>query len=90
MESHGFPRKILNQKKHGFTFPVSRWLKQRLRPVIDEFMREEVLGDLVEIKKVKSLVDDHVAGKRDYYKILLNLVTLAAWRKKYPRISVSK
>lgn len=82
----GFPQSILNQSKRGFTFPVARWLKTKLRPAIEALREDKELHQLVDKQTLNTLIDDHLAGRRNVYRILFNLITFCAWRKNLPGV----
>jgi asparagine synthase (glutamine-hydrolysing) len=86
MARYNFPPKILKQKKQGFTFPIARWLKSDLKPWLDGLEREGYLCDLVNMDELKTLIDSHLIGKRNHYRILFNLIAFQAWRKNFPSI----
>lgn len=79
------PRGIPNRPKKGFGIPISRWLTGELK----EFM----LGHLSEerIKRqgyfnypyIKTLMDDHLAKKKDNRKLLWPLLVFQIWHERY-------
>ncbi|NQU57921.1 MAG: asparagine synthase (glutamine-hydrolyzing) [Rhodospirillales bacterium] len=88
LERQGFPPDLVGQKKQGFTFPVARALKTDLNPLMTELLgREELYDGLISRDETQSLVSQHMAGTRNNYRILFNLMALAAWRRKYPRVA---
>jgi len=84
----GFPSPILNQKKQGFTFPISSWMKGDLKKWINLLEKEEALDGLVDKGSVKVLVNEHINRKRNNSRLLLNLITFAAWRKNFPQLKL--
>jgi asparagine synthase (glutamine-hydrolysing) len=67
MEPH-LPREIMYRRKMGFAVPLDRWfrgpLKQRLN---DAILGPRLAGTgLFNARYLKQIVDDHVAGRRDY------------------------
>ena len=88
LERQGFPQELVQQKKQGFTFPVARVLKTDLNTLMTELLdREELYDGLISRDKTQSLVSQHMAGTRNNYRILFNLMALAAWRRKYPQVA---
>jgi len=79
------PPGIPNRSKKGFGIPISRWLTGELK----EFM----LGHLSEnrIKKqgffnypyIKTLMDDHLAKRKDNRKLLWPLLVFQIWYERY-------
>ncbi len=88
-EKRGLPSQIRAQKKQGFTFPLARWLKSSLRPVMEDLLRpEEWTADgLVDPDLVERWKIEHVEGRRNNYRVLYNLMCFRAWRRSFPDIS---
>lgn len=87
---HGLPDEIVNQRKQGFTFPVARWLKSTLRSELDELSRSEEFDGLgLERPVIQGYVDEHLAGRRNNYRLLYHLIVFRAWRRRYPELRVA-
>ncbi|MBN2139771.1 MAG: asparagine synthase (glutamine-hydrolyzing) [Desulfovibrionaceae bacterium] len=82
----GFSKDISAQAKRGFTFPVARWLKTVLRPYAEEAFRDEALAGLVDRGELERIWSAHCAGRRNAYRIILNLISVRAFRRRYPSI----
>ena len=90
LEKQGFPRNLVKQKKHGFTFPVARALKTELNPLMNELLgRDELFDGLISGDQTQLLVDQHMQGTCNNYRILFNLMALSAWRCKYPQVAAT-
>jgi asparagine synthase (glutamine-hydrolysing) len=88
LERQGFPGELVGQKKQGFTFPVARALKTDLNSLMMELTGlEELYDGLISRDRVQHLIGQHMAGARNNYRIIFNLMALAAWRRKYPQVS---
>ena len=86
----GFSKELSRQKKQGFTLPLARWFKSSLRQKVQALAdTDDWIGDLVDREAVRRLVDDHLAGRRNNYRIIYNLMVFRAWRERYPTIPVS-
>lgn len=79
------PKEIIHRKKQGFRLPIEMWLKQEMRPVV-----EELLGDgrlqrrgLFNISQVQRLWELFLSGKRDYAHQIWQLVILEMWFRSY-------
>jgi len=83
----GVPRNIVTQKKQGFTLPVARWMKTILRDHVTSLLHEEMLEGLVDVDILRIIVDAHLSGKRNYYRVILNLIAFCYWRKNFPYVS---
>ncbi|GAB6037051.1 asparagine synthase (glutamine-hydrolyzing) [Fundidesulfovibrio butyratiphilus] len=75
------PREILTRNKRGFLIPVARWLRTRLKPLVDDLLGETHLRrqGLFDPKAVRSLVDEHQSGRADRRKELWTLLVLQLW-----------
>ncbi len=75
------PKEILTRNKRGFLIPVARWLRDKLKPLVDDLLGEEHLKrqGLFEPRAVRSLVDEHASGRRDRRKELWALLVLQLW-----------
>ena len=89
-EAYEFPPEICSQTKRGFTFPIARWLKGPLKSTMEEMLSPEALNHkLVDHMQIKNLVDNHISGKQNNYRIIYNLMAFQAWYKRHPEISAS-
>ena len=91
LKQRGFSKNIYNQKKQGFTFPVSQWLKGSLKSRFDDLLNcEEWESDnLINIPALKKLKYDHISGNKNNYRILLNLMVFRVWRRNFPHVKVN-
>jgi asparagine synthase (glutamine-hydrolysing) len=83
-----FPSTIINQKKRGFAFPVARWLKTELKPKLDQLTQDKTLTELMDKEFLNQLISDHLDGKKNNYRILLNLIVFSAWKNKFPQVKI--
>jgi asparagine synthase (glutamine-hydrolysing) len=85
-----FPNSIVNQRKRGFTFPVARWLKSNLKPNLELLIKDDSLFDeFLDKATLVSMIEKHLSGKRNYYRILFNLITFRAWKNNFPSLRLS-
>ena len=79
------PRQNIYRKKMGFGVPVGRWLRNELK----SFLRETLLStvslnrEYFKTKVVKTLVEDHIKGLKDYSFQLWALLMLELWHLKF-------
>lgn len=86
----GFPAEIVTQGKQGFTFPLARWLKSSLRPRAQALLETDDWSEgLVDRSAVRTALDDHLAGRRNNYRLLYALMVFRAWRQRYPQLQVT-
>lgn len=87
---HGLPEAIVRQRKQGFTFPIARWLKSTLRGELDGLARSPEFDGLgLDARVLQEHVDDHLAGRRNNYRLLYHLIVFRAWRRQYPHLGVA-
>jgi asparagine synthase (glutamine-hydrolysing) len=79
------PESILHRRKQGFGVPIGPWLRGPLRPALEERLAPARIAQLglFDPVAVRSLVDEHVAGRRDHRKVLWALLMFDAWREHY-------
>ncbi len=90
LRRRGFPAEILNQRKHGFTFPLARWLKEDMRGLVDALSEAEAFtGGEVDGRCLNEMIEQHLSGQRNLYRIIYNLIVFQAWRQRYPGLEFS-
>jgi asparagine synthase (glutamine-hydrolysing) len=75
------PEEVLSHRKQGFGIPLARWFKGDLRDYMEDrlFSAGTPLGDYVDRRYVRTIVDSHYAGLRDFGQRLWSLIFLDAW-----------
>jgi len=90
LRRRGYSKLISNQAKQGFTFPIARWLKTSLRPLVDDLGdASDWTGGEVDKEYVSLLCQDHLSGRANNFRIIYNLIVFYAWRKRYPKLEFS-
>jgi asparagine synthase (glutamine-hydrolysing) len=81
------PDETLGRKKQGFAMPIGRWLRDDLRPLLEDTLSESRLAasGLFSPAPIRALVDDHVRGRVDNRKPLWTLVAFMRWMETYFR-----
>ena len=79
------PRSIQTRRKMGFGVPVGRWFRNELRNELTEVLLDRSTLDrgLFRPEAVRSLVDDHLAGRRERGHQLWALLMLELWMRNY-------
>ena len=75
------PREIVQYPKKGFAPPISQWLLERWRPVIDEFVIGGIAirSNMFNGDVVREIVDDHLDQKAENALKIWQLVCLEVW-----------
>lgn len=79
------PRELIDRPKMGFGIPVNRWLRNELRPLLDEYLNGERVGreGFLRPGGVARVVREHLSGHRDHQYRLWALLVFAMWRERY-------
>ncbi len=81
------PQEVLTRGKEGFSIPIKNWLKDELRPMMDELLspervRREGLFNPAYVEKLKT---QHVSGAANHSHQLWPLMVFQIWRDLYFR-----
>ena len=79
------PGDILHRKKKGFGIPLAQWLKQELKPLLQETFSRERIGreGLFDAGVIQRLMEEHFSGRRDNRKPLWTLLMFQMWRTRF-------
>jgi asparagine synthase (glutamine-hydrolysing) len=79
------PKELIDRPKMGFGIPVNRWLRNELRPLLDEYLNGERVRreGFLRPEGVSRVVREHLAGRRDHQYRLWALLVFAMWRERY-------
>ena len=79
------PAEILKRGKKGFNMPVAKWLIGPLRPLAEEMLSAPRLNKegYFDPAYVRSLMDEHLAGRRDNRKLLWTLLMFELWHERW-------
>jgi len=79
------PKEIIYRKKKGFGIPLTKWLREDLRPVLEEtFSEERIRQDgLFNYHFVQQLLQEHFNGHRDNRKQLWTLLMFSKWKERW-------
>jgi asparagine synthase (glutamine-hydrolysing) len=75
------PRDITDRTKQGFRAPIAALLAHELRPYMLDLLSSAAVRahGLFDVRAVATLVDDHLARRRDHQKTLWSLLCFQAW-----------
>lgn len=79
------PQEITDAPKRGFMFPIAYWLQDELRVLVRELLEQSRLVEhgLFRGDALRSLLDEHAAGKVDHHHRIWMLVNLEIWHRLY-------
>jgi len=81
------PKSLLRRPKWGFEVPISVWLKNELRFLIEEYLSEGFIKNqgIFNYPFIQKLVDSYLNNKEDNSWQIWNLVVFGYWFKRYLR-----
>jgi asparagine synthase (glutamine-hydrolysing) len=79
------PPLIVHRQKRGFSVPISRWMRQELRPLLEEALGEEKLKrqGLFNAPFVRRRLEEHWSGRADHRKLLWALLCFELWYERW-------
>jgi asparagine synthase (glutamine-hydrolysing) len=81
------PPQIVHRQKRGFSVPIAGWMRDELRPLVDETLGEEKLkrDGLFNPPFVRRLLKEHWSGRADHRKTLWTLLCFQLWHDRWAR-----
>lgn len=81
------PKTVVYRKKKGFDNPMHKWLRGRLRSVLEEnlFGSDSCIRDYFDVTYVRELVRMHYAGERNYMRQIHLLNSFEMWHRRFMR-----
>ena len=79
------PREIVYRQKRGFSVPIASWMRQGLKPLLDETLGKEQLkrDGLFDAAFVRRLLEEHWNGRADHRKSLWTLFCFQLWHDRW-------
>jgi len=79
------PPAVLDHRKQGFMIPLARWLREDLRPLMDDLLGPEQVRarGLFRVEAVERLRAEHAAGQRSHADRLWTLMMAELWLREY-------
>ena len=79
------PESVLHKPKTGFAVPLSKWLRTDLKPLLHEFLLDDVSAKrgLFHQSALKNMVKEQLSQKRDWSNRLWALLFLELWFREY-------
>jgi asparagine synthase (glutamine-hydrolysing) len=79
------PDKIIHRRKRGFTLPFEHWLRQELRPIIEETLNDVgdgALGTMISQSAVRQVWEDFLQSRTSWSRPW-SLYVLQCWCRKH-------
>ncbi len=79
------PESVLNHRKQGFVGPMTRWLKNELKPLVLETLSEPNLRKhgLLNPATVRTILDQHFSGREIHDTLIWSMVIFQSWYNLY-------
>lgn len=79
------PREITERQKRGFSVPIAQWMRNELRPMLDETLAEEKLRcqGIFNARFVRQMLAEHWSGKADHRRALWTLFVFELWHRQW-------
>ncbi|MGD9506490.1 MAG: asparagine synthase (glutamine-hydrolyzing) [Syntrophobacteraceae bacterium] len=79
------PPEVLNQPKRGFSIPVAQWLRNELKPFVEDavFSKSSTLSNMLRTKQLQRIWDEHQRGARDHSVFLWSVMMFSLWESKH-------
>ncbi len=79
------PRSLHNRPKVGFEMPIGTWLRNEMKSLIEDYLREELIKrqDIFNFEVIDRLIKDHMQNRRDTSWHLWNLIVFQHWLGRY-------
>jgi asparagine synthase (glutamine-hydrolysing) len=84
-ERLGIPAPLLHRRKQGFALPLVQWMRNDVK---DQFLRvllepRTLQRGYFKPEAVKSLIDEHLRGRRDRSSLLWRMLVLELWHRNF-------
>ena len=79
------PNEILNKPKTGFGFPIAKWFRSDLAPMLKKTLLDETSArrGLFEQHLLQKMVSEHIEGRRDWSNRLWAFLFLELWFREF-------
>jgi len=84
---YNIPKNIIYQPKKGFSMPMARWLKNLFLAETMNLKNSQELTGLINFDELNLLIDNHLSGVSNNYRILFSLIAFKHWRINFPSVT---
>jgi asparagine synthase (glutamine-hydrolysing) len=77
------PAEFENRPKLGFSLPAAAWLRNELRPILEQalYSKDSPIAGILDEKKIRYLLKEHLGGSRDHSVFLWGVMMFYLWGK---------
>ena len=79
------PKEVISHRKQGFVGPMTRWLKNDLKPFVIETLSEKNLRkhNLLNCGTVRTILEEHFSGREIHDTLIWSMVIFQTWYNIY-------
>lgn len=78
------PDQVVDRGKQGYSLPVKNLLRDQLRPVMEELLRESALvKQFCQAPTIERLMKEHLSGAHNHNHVLWALMNAALWHRRF-------
>ncbi len=79
------PRELMEREKHGFSFPLEKWLREDLFDLFTDMLSEDRLKreNILDAKKIIKMRDDFLDGRDEKIVTLWNIFAFELWYEEW-------
>src|SRR5439155_1340281 len=77
------PKEIVYRKERGWATPMASWLRDELRPLMDDVLMAEagLCRKLFREADMHRMLEEHATGRKDWTRQLFCLLSLGLWHR---------
>jgi asparagine synthase (glutamine-hydrolysing) len=78
-------REVAYRPKKGFAHPIDKWLRGRMRSVVDDCLLSEkaAVHRYFDRGYIRRMVEEHEAGRQNYLRHLYLLISFELWHRRF-------
>ncbi|MGB5294426.1 MAG: asparagine synthase (glutamine-hydrolyzing) [Thermoanaerobaculia bacterium] len=79
------PRDCVYRPKEGFSIPIKHWLREELRPLMDDLLSRDRLSreGIFAIPEVERLKREHIEGQANHSHVLWSMMVFEDWGRRW-------
>jgi len=79
------PHDCVYRPKEGFSIPIKHWLRDELRPLMEDLLSRERIGreGIFEVSEVEKLKQEHLNGRANHSHVLWSMMVFEDWGRRW-------